>query len=370
MGAPAGVAATRRGGVFHRLRIARVERLCPDAAAVTLAVPERLADRFAFAPGQWLTVRRWVAGREERRSYSVCAEVGAAPRIGVRLVPDGLVSTWLVREAAPGDVLEVAPPSGTFTPDLTVPDHHVLVAAGSGITPMVSIAASLLRRCVGARVTLLYGNRGSGSVMFADELAELKDAFPTRFQLVHVLSREPREVDVLSGRLDGPRLEVLARALLDPRVAHRWWLCGPLPMVSEARRALARLGVAPERVRGELFHAGEPPTDEGPSPARRPAGPAGAGGPTSRVTVVLDGRASTVELPRGQRVLDGAQRSRPELPFACRGGVCGTCRARVTRGRAVMRRNFALEPAEMAAGYVLTCQALPDSEAVTLDFDG
>ncbi|RMI42499.1 1,2-phenylacetyl-CoA epoxidase subunit PaaE [Streptomyces triticirhizae] len=359
--------ATAGRGVFHRLRIARVEPLCEDAVAVTFDVPAELAGVFAFAPGQWLTVRRWVDGRQERRSYSVCAPVGAAPRIGVRLVPGGLVSTWLVREAAPGDVVEVAPPAGTFTPDLSVPDHHVLVAAGSGVTPMVSIAGSVLERCPGARVTLLYGNRASGSVMFVDELAGLKDAFPTRFQLVHVLSREPREVEVLSGRLDGPRLEVLARALLDPGVAHRWWLCGPLPMVEEARRALARLGVDGARVRGELFHAG----DEGPPPVRRADGSAvPAGGPASRVTLLLDGRATTVELPRGQRVLDGAQRARPELPFACRGGVCGTCRARVKDGRVAMRRNFALDPAEVAAGYVLTCQAVPETEAVTLDYDG
>ncbi|GAA3883466.1 1,2-phenylacetyl-CoA epoxidase subunit PaaE [Streptomyces sedi] len=366
MGAPASAAPASRRGVFHRLRIARVERLCGDAVAVTFQVPGALAGAFAFAPGQWLTVRRWVDGREERRSYSICAEVGAPPRIGVRLVPGGLVSGWLVERAAPGDEVEVAPPAGTFTPELAVPDHHVLVAAGSGVTPMVSIAASVLRRSPGGRVTLLYGNRASDTVMFADELAELKDAYPTRFQLVHVLSREPREVDVLSGRLDGPRLALLARALLDPGVAHRWWLCGPLPMVDEARRALAGLGVAPERVRGELFHA----ADDEPPPARRAAGPGEPEGPTSRVTVVLDGRASTVALPAGRRILDGAQRARPELPFACRGGVCGTCRARVVEGRAVMRRNFALEPAEVAAGYVLTCQAVPDSEAVTLDYDG
>ncbi|MDT0267389.1 1,2-phenylacetyl-CoA epoxidase subunit PaaE [Streptomyces sp. DSM 44915] len=355
----------RRLGVFHRLRVAGVERLCADAVAVTFAVPARLAGEFAFRPGQSLTLRRWVDGREERRSYSICAPLGAAPRIGVRLVPGGLVSPWLVREVAPGDALEVAPPAGGFTPELGVPGHHVLVAAGSGVTPMVSIAASVLAGHPAARVTLLYGNRASDSVMFADELADLKDAHPTRFQLVHVLSREPREVDVLSGRLDGQRLATLLAALLDPRVAHHWWLCGPAPMVAEARRVLLGLGVAPERVRRELFFD----ADAGPAPAAREA-PAAVAGPASRLTVVLDGRASTVDLPRGERVLDGARRARPEAPFACRGGVCGTCRARVTEGRAVMRRNFALEPAEVAAGYVLTCQAEPDGERLTVDYDG
>ncbi|UED88153.1 1,2-phenylacetyl-CoA epoxidase subunit PaaE [Streptomyces profundus] len=356
----------RRGrrAVFHPLRIARIEPLCADAAAVTFDVPPELAEEFAFAPGQTLTLRRREAGGEERRSYSLCAPPGAAPRIGVRLVPGGLFSTWLVRRARVGDVVEVMGPVGGFTPDLGRPAHHVLVAAGSGVTPMVSIAPSVLAADPRSRVTLLYGNRGSDSVMFAEELADLKDRFPARVTLVHVLSREPREADVLSGRLDAARLARLLRALLDPRTPHEWWLCGPWGMVREARRVVGEFGAEPARVHQELFHA----EGEEPAPPPRAAEPGGEG-PSSRVTVLLDGRATTFDQPADGRVLEHAQRVRPDLPFACRGGVCGTCRARVTDGSARMRRNFALEPAEVEAGYVLTCQALPESDRLTVDFD-
>ncbi len=190
--------ASRRSRDFHRLTVKRVERLTGDSAAITLAVPGDLADVFAFAAGQSLTVRRG----DERRSYSICAPAGTAPRIGVREVAGGAVSGWLVRSLKAGDILEVQAPSGAFTPDLTVPGRHVLIAAGSGITPMMSIAASVLAADDKSTVTLLYGNRRSDTVMFADEVADLKDAYPARMQIVHVLSREPQEVELHSGRLD------------------------------------------------------------------------------------------------------------------------------------------------------------------------
>ncbi|WP_101784220.1 1,2-phenylacetyl-CoA epoxidase subunit PaaE [Nonomuraea indica] len=344
---------------FAPLRVARVDRLCDDAAAVTFDVPAELADRYAFRPGQWLTVRRTVDGREERRSYSICARAGARPRIGVREIPDGLFSTWLVRELAAGDEVEVLPPAGAFTPDLSRPGHHVLVAAGSGITPVMSIAASVLDDPA-SRVTLLYGNRTAGSVMFADELADLKDAHPARFELYHVLSREPREAELFTGRLDEERLRLLLPALTPVAEVDHWWLCGPFGMVTAARQVLAGLGVPADRVHHELFYVDEPP----PALVRR-TGPATG----SEVTVMLDGRVTTAKVPEGVSVLEGAQRVRPDLPFACKGGVCGTCRAHVVDGEVDMRRNFALEPAEVAAGFVLTCQSYPVSETVTIDYD-
>jgi ring-1,2-phenylacetyl-CoA epoxidase subunit PaaE len=355
---------TRPRPVFHRLRIADVERLCEDAVAVRFEVPAALAAEYAFRPGQCLTLRRMVDGRDERRSYSICAPAGGPLRIAVREVPGGLFSSWLVRRAGPGDTVEVLPPSGAFTLELTGPGRHVLVAAGSGITPVLSIAASVLAWDDRSQVTLLYGNRRADTVMFADELGDLKDRYPGRFQLVHVLSREARDAELLSGRLDRPRLAALLAALVDVPAVDHWWLCGPYGMVRGARALLAGAGVSADRVHQELFHAED---ESPPEPPRRPRdAPAG---PVSEVTVVLDGRATVLRLPRDRSVLDGAQRSRPDLPFACKGGVCGTCRALVVEGEVRMRRNYALEEAEVAAGYALTCQALPVSDRVTVDYD-
>ncbi|CAL9613576.1 1,2-phenylacetyl-CoA epoxidase, subunit E [Nocardiopsis dassonvillei] len=356
-------AAPRRGSVFHRLRVAAVEKLCDDAVAVTFDVPDHLAGEFAFAPGQSLTLRRRVDGTEERRSYSICSPAGEAPRVGVRLVADGLFSTWLVEEVRPGDEVEVGAPTGRFCPDLSTAARHVMVAAGSGITPMLSMAASLLRR-TDSHVTLLYGNRRSDTVMFADELADLKDAFGHRFELVHVLSREPREAELFTGRLDGAKLEALLDTIVAADAVDHWWLCGPFGMVTDARRVLGERGVPAERVHQELFfvEGAEPP------PQARHEDPE-VEGPASEVTVVLDGRTTTLTLPRGVPVLDSAQRYRPDLPFACKGGVCGTCRVKVCDGEVRMLRNYALDEAEVAAGYALSCQALPETDTVTVDFD-
>jgi ring-1,2-phenylacetyl-CoA epoxidase subunit PaaE len=343
--------------VFHPLTVASVEPLTDDAAAITFDVPAGLREEFAFRAGQSLTVRH--AG--QRRSYSICVPPGRPPRIGVREVPGGAVSGWLVRTARPGDVVDVQPPSGTFTPDPATPSgaRHVLIAAGSGITPVLSIAWSLLEG--GARVTLIYGNRRADSVMFADEVADLKDAFPARMRLVHVLSREAQEVDLFSGRLDAAKLRTLLPATVDVRAVGDWWLCGPFGMVEAAIGVLAECGVPRSRVHRELFYV----EDEPPPPMRH----AEHAGPGAEVTVILDGRATIVTIPPGTPILDGAQRARADLPFACKGGVCGTCRAVVTDGKVTMRRNFALEDAEVAAGYVLTCQSLPATETVTVDYD-
>ena len=323
---------------FHRLRVAAVERLCDDAVAVTFDVPGELAEVYAFRPGQSLTVKR----DGERRTYSICAPAGAAPRIGVREVPGGLVSRWLVHDLRPGDAVEVAPPSGTFTPDLAAGGRHVLIAAGSGITPVLSIAASLLQH-PDAQVSVLYGNRRADTVMFAEELADLKDTHPARLELVHLLSREAREVELLTGRLDAAKLRTLLPLLIDVPGVDHWWLCGPFGMVVDATEVLSEAGVDPGRIHRELFWVDEAP----PEVVHAERAP---DGPVSEVTVVLDGRSTTVTVPEGDTVLEGAQRSRPDLPFACKGGVCGTCRARLVEGDVVMRRNFALEESEVTAG--------------------
>ena len=346
---------------FRALRVAAVERLCRDAVAVTFDVPAELADAYAFRPGQSLTVRRPGDAADERRTYSICAPAGARPRIGVREVPGGLVSGWLVNELRVGDAVEVAPPSGTFTPDLEAGGRHVMIAAGSGITPVLSIAASLLRE-PGVQVGILYGNRRADTVMFAEELADLKDSHPSGLELVHLLSREAREVDLLSGRLDAAKLRALLPLLIDVPAVDHWWLCGPFGMVTDATEMLGEAGVAPARIHRELFWVDGAP----PELVREERAP---NGPSSEVTVVLDGRSTTVTVAAGDTVLEGAQRSRPDLPFACKGGVCGTCRGRVVEGEVTMRRNFALEPGELAAGFVLTCQSVPTSAKVTVTYD-
>jgi ring-1,2-phenylacetyl-CoA epoxidase subunit PaaE len=344
------------------LTVARVEQLTDDAVAVTFDIPDELAEDYRFKPGQALTLRRVEDGRDERRSYSICAPMGAQPRVGVREVPGGFFSSYLVHRVRPGDTIEVLPPSGTFTADLSVPGDHVCVVAGSGITPVLSLAATVLRDGV-STVTVFYGNRRTNTVMFADELADLKDRFGPRLQLVHVLSREPRDAELTSGRLDAARLRTLVESLVDAERVDHWWLCGPHGMVDDARALLAELRVPATKVHQELFYVDDVP----PEPVR--GDEETVVGPSSQVTIVLDGRSTTLALPQGVPVLDSAQKVRSDLPFACKGGVCGTCRARVTDGEVEMRRNYALEPAEVDAGYVLTCQTLPLSDAVTVDFD-
>ncbi|HET9499611.1 MAG TPA: 1,2-phenylacetyl-CoA epoxidase subunit PaaE [Marmoricola sp.] len=346
---------------FHTLRVALVERLCDDAAAITFEVPAELREEFAFAAGQSLTLRRTVQGREERRTYSICAPVGQPPRIGVREIPDGLFSSWLVRQVRPGDEVEVQPPSGSFRADPEQGGRHLCVAAGSGITPMLSIAASVLANPT-AELTLLYGNRTTATVMFAEELADLKDRYGARFDLVHVLSREPRDVELFSGRLDAERLRRIVSALVPLQQVDHVWLCGPFEMTTAAREVLLDLGVPREQVHVELFYVDEPP----PRLRHEDVLPTGE---TSEVTIVIDGRKTTSAMPRDETILDAAQRTRSDLPFACKGGVCGTCRAKVCAGAADMRRNYALEDAEVDAGFVLTCQSFPVSPELTVDYD-
>ncbi|MDI6103400.1 phenylacetate-CoA oxygenase/reductase subunit PaaK [Actinoplanes sp. NEAU-A12] len=353
--------AARPRTAFHPLRVAAVDRLCDDAVAVTFTVPEELRDAYAFRAGQALTLRRVIDGREERRSYSICAPVGSAPRIGVREIPDGLFSSWLVHDVTPGTVIEVQTPTGAWDADPAGGERHLCVAAGSGITPLLSIAATVLTHPA-AEVSLLYGNRAGNTVMFAEELGDLKNRYGHRLQVSHVLSREPRDVELFSGRLDHDRLRRLLTDVIPAETYDHVWLCGPLQMIEDARTVLAGLGIPDGRVHVELFYVDAPP----PRPRRAAVEISGA---TTALTTVLDGRQATATVAQDTTLLDGAQASRADLPFACKGGVCGTCRALVRHGEVDMRRNYALEPGEVAAGFVLTCQTFPVSDAVTVDYD-
>ncbi len=345
---------------FRPLTVCAVERLTDDAVAVTLD-PGPFAAEFAFSAGQHLVVRR--PGREdEPRTYSLCSAPGEPLRVGVRRVQDGSVSSWLVDQVGPGDLVEASPPAGRFSLASWPPvpgEHHVLVAAGSGITPVLSLATTLLRDHA-ARVTVLYANRTSRSAMFLDDLADLKDRCPAQVSLVHVLSREPQDAPLLSGRLDAARFGAVLDALVEPDAA-AYWLCGPWEMVRDLREVLTARGVAADRVRAELFFVEDVP----PPPVTR----AEAAGGGVAVGFTLDGRRSEVSAPPGTSLLDAARLARSDVPFACRGGVCATCRARVVGGEVEMVRNFALEDDEVAKGYVLTCQSYPRSGEVELDYD-
>lgn len=344
----------------HPLRVAAVDQLTPDAMALTFDVPEEMAADYQWSAGQHVSI---VCEDGIRRSYSICTPPSSGTlRIGVKRLPGGHFSGEVLDALEVGDSLDVMTPVGRFTPrlDPTTAKVYAAVAAGSGITPVLSILATILEVEPAAQVTLVYANRTHGSVMFLDEIADLKDRYLTRFRVLHVLSREEQEVELLSGRLDSARFERLLDGLLPAKDVDEWFLCGPQVMVLELKEVLERFG-APA-VHTELFHAETAPR------ARIEADTVPGG---SEVTVRLDGRSSTFSLAADDvPVLEAALRVRPDAPFACRGGVCGTCRARVVEGSVVMDTNWALEPDELERGYVLTCQSHPTAPRVVLDYDG
>lgn len=370
-----GVATRRRRPVFHPLTVASVEPLTDDSVAVAFEVPTDLREMFDFEPGQHLTVRRPAAdgAAEIRRSYSICSTPHAlhergVVRIGVRQIEGGVFSSYAVGGLHAGDVVDVLPPLGHFTTALS-PDrtrHYCAIVAGSGITPVLSLVAAALETEPGSRFTLIYGNRRAASVMFAEELADLKDRYRGRLHIVHVFSREPQMSTLLSGRVDANRLRgILDVGLVDADGVDEWFLCGPYGMVVDAKGVLAERGVPDRSVRTELFHVEDEPT-----PTRtRPPSEAGTPEESASVTIVLDGRESTFTMGRDERVLDAALRVRGELPYACKGGVCSTCRAKLVEGEVVMAHNYALEPQDVEAGYVLTCQSSPVTDKLVVDYD-
>ncbi|OII62983.1 phenylacetic acid degradation protein [Streptomyces sp. CC53] len=352
--------------MFHPLRVSEVERLTDDSVAVTFAVPEGLRDAFRHTPGQHVTLRRVTAGGEEiRRTYSICSRAvppGADPvlRVGIRLVDGGEFSTYALKELAVGDTVEVMEPMGRFLLQPR-PGHFAAVVGGSGITPVLSMAATLLDREPEARFCLVRSDRTAASTMFLDEVADLKDRHPERFQLVTVLSREEQQAGLPSGRLDEERLTRLLPALLPPADVDGWYLCGPLGLVQGAERALQALGVPKGRVHQEIFHV-----DDGSATVRtRLPGEAAH----SALTATLDGRSGTWPVEEGETLLETVLRARSDAPYACKGGVCGTCRAFLVSGQVRMDRNYALEAEETEAGYVLACQSHPLTAEVELDFD-
>ncbi|MCW2613972.1 MAG: phenylacetic acid degradation protein [Frankiales bacterium] len=349
---------------FRRLRVTAVDRLTSDSAAITFQVPSDLAEAFRFRPGQHLTLRREIDGQDVRRTYSVCASAAGGPlRVAVKLMEGGAFSTWALEGLQPGDELEVLPPAGRFgpTPDATRTRRYGLIAAGSGITPVLSIAWTVLDVEPHSEVVLVFGNRTTGDMMFLEELADLKDRYPQRFSVLHVLSREEQGSELLSGRIDRDRLQRLLATLVPKDSIDEWYLCGPFGMVTEGRQTLLDAGIDPASVHVELFHADPPP------PRERTHEPGTSD--LANVVVDLHGRTTTVQVdPDGESVLDAVLAVRADAPYACKGGVCGTCRARCTFGAVEMDVNYALEPDELARGVVLTCQSHPTTPEVRLEF--
>ncbi|HEY6629299.1 MAG TPA: 1,2-phenylacetyl-CoA epoxidase subunit PaaE [Acidimicrobiia bacterium] len=350
---------------FHPLRVVEVTSLTDESVVVSFDVPPSLTRVFKFLPGQHVTLRAVVDGEDLRRSYSICANANSGKlRVGIKRLPGGLFSTWATTRLRAGEVIGVMPPVGEFTikPDPGRAGHRVAIVAGSGITPVLSLVATTLELEPGSSWTVIFGNRTVNSVMFLEELEALKDRYPARLQLFHLLSREGSDLALLSGRIDPGKIEMIQSRLLDERPVDGWFLCGPYEMVTMARETLTRLGVAGELIHDELFFAG--PLDLSSLPPEPPPGEGSV-----QLTVILDGRAVETLMTPETSILDAALRVRSELPFSCKGGMCATCKGRIEEGSVTMSKNYALVDAEIEAGYVLTCQAHPTEDRVVVRYD-
>ncbi|WP_298599436.1 2Fe-2S iron-sulfur cluster-binding protein [Zoogloea sp.] len=358
---------------FHDLTVKRVSPEAAGAVAITLAIPDEAKDSFAFEPGQFLTLRATVGGQDVRRSYSI-----SSPRsrlaargeleIGIRPVENGVFSNWAAQSIKAGDTIQVMPPDGRFVVKKKRAIHRVGFAAGSGITPILSIAASTLEEQPESKFTLVYGNRRMSSVMFNEALQDLKDRYRDRLTLIHVLSRQAQEVDLLQGRIDGDKVREIIKALLPVASMDEVFICGPDAMISATEDALVQAGVPADRIRTERFTVGLPPR----------ANPVGAGASAAAaaqaekdiaLTVVLDGKQHELAIGPDEHVLDAALNAGLDLPFSCKAGVCCTCRAKVLDGTVVMDKNFTLEAPEVAQGFVLSCQARATSKRLLVSFD-
>ena len=353
---------------FHPLVVASRAPVADDAIALTFAVPSMLRDAFRFRAGQHVALRCVIGGLEERRTYSIVNPEGSESlTIGVRVQPGGRMSEHLARHAQPGEAIEVMTPNGSFLlEDSAAPRRYAAFAAGSGITPVLSIAATALARHRGNRFQLWYGNTGTARTMFLEEVMALKDRNLARFSAVFVMSREPQDIDWLNGRIDAEKLRRFARHDLEVPEVDEFFVCGPGTMGEEVSGALAGLG-ARGRIHVEHFTpvAGAPAVQ--PRPSERAAA---ADEATAEVSVVMDGRRRRFTMPRdSEAILDGAERAGLDLPFSCRAGVCSTCRAKLVTGSAEMAHNVALEDWEVDAGYILCCQARPTSDALEISYD-
>ncbi|SJM65763.1 Phenylacetate-CoA oxygenase/reductase, PaaK subunit [Gulosibacter sp. 10] len=363
-----------------------MRRLTDNAIEVSFAVPEPLRDEYDYVAGQYVALRTEIDGQQVRRSYSICeAPTPGTIKVGIKRDLGGLFSNWANDTLAAGDTIEVMSPQGLFVSKHEFTgmndadrvsgeavargeSHFVAAAAGSGITPIIAIAKSLLEH-PGTQVDLVYVNRAASEVMFLEDLADLKDRYPARLAIHHVLSREQRQAPIYSGRLDAEKLGQLLDRLIDVERVDEWFLCGPFDLVQLIRDELAGREVPADRIRYELFSTGQP--GEGAQANRGRPVEVDPEGENFEIGFVLDGLSGEVKSPKDahETVLNAALRVRADVPFACAGGVCGTCRAKVERGTVEMAENYALEADDVENGYVLTCQSRPTSDRVLVDFD-
>ncbi|MFG1346228.1 1,2-phenylacetyl-CoA epoxidase subunit PaaE [Xanthobacter autotrophicus DSM 431] len=362
-----GAPASRSGAPrFHRLQVREVRRETPDAVSIAFEVPPALAADFAFAPGQYLTLKTMLDGAEVRRSYSICSGPDEGElRVAVKQVDNGLFSTWANSAISAGDEIDVMTPTGRFGLGRNPGDGrlHVGFAAGSGITPILSIVRGVLAREPNSRFFLFYGNRSAADILFRTELEELKDLNLGRLSVFHVLSREEQDVPVLNGRLDGEKVRLLLSVMVPAAAVDHAFVCGPAGMIDDLEGTLKDLGLPPEKIHVERFvsaHDGKPRV----TPVVAPDAP-----PAHVASLIVDGKRRDVPVAAGEAILDAALRAGVDLPFACKGGMCSTCRAKIVEGTAAMDVNYSLEPWEVQGGYVLTCQARPTSARIVVDFD-
>ena len=352
---------------FHSLPVKKVFRETDDCISVQFEVPPHLTETFRFTQGQSLTLRKVLNGEELRRNYSICSSpLDGVLRVAIKKVEGGKFSTWANEELKAGDVLDVMPPTGKFYTPLNPAQkkNYIAFAAGSGITPILSIVKTTLLTEPHSTFTVVYGNRSKGSILFKEELEALKDKFLQRFRVYHVLSREQTDVPLNSGRIDAEKCRQLFSTVIDLKKSDEFFLCGPEEMIFSVRDFLQGNGIDREHIHFELFTVpGQKKSDIRHQTSEILSGPA------ADVTVKLDGIAFDFKLPfNGASVLDAALKQGADLPYACKGGVCCTCKAKLLEGEVVMDENWSLEPDEVAAGFILTCQSHPTTEKIVVDF--
>lgn len=355
---------------FYSLKVQDVRPETADCVSVSLEVPAELRELFRFAPGQYLTFRRHMDGAEVRRSYSICSSPKDGElRVAIKKVEEGKFSTYAHSSLKAGEVLDVMPPMGKFTPKRSEQTHkeYLAFAAGSGITPIMSIMKTVLEDEPGSRFTLVYGNKSRNSVIFRESIEALKNIYMERLSLYHVLSREYMEVPLFSGRIDAAKCREFCRSLIDLSTIDEAFICGPESMILSVRQELIDLGLPTEKIHIELFTSPDQPKASHEKWVKEHDS---SKGPCSKVSITLDGTTFDMEVPfNGESILDAALRHGADLPYACKGGVCCTCRALVTEGEVEMEVNYSLEHYEVEKGYVLTCQSHPRTERVIIDFD-
>ncbi|MDN6884241.1 phenylacetate-CoA oxygenase/reductase subunit PaaK [Variovorax sp. CAN2819] len=356
--------------LFHPLRVKAIEPDTAEAVIVSFEVPADLQQVFGFTQGQYLTLRHDIDGQDLRRSYSICAGLDDGElRVGVRKVRGGVFSNWINASLKPGDTLQVMAPQGRFFVPIepTLARHHVGIAGGSGITPILSIMKTVLAREPQSRFTLIYGNRQLQSTMFKEEIEDLKNRYMTRLVLQHVFSDEHTDSPLGFGVMNREKIGEFLQSVVPAAQIDHVYVCGPFQMNDEAEAALLAAGVPEDRIHIERFGVALPSATQVGAVVHE-AQPGDA--KQSRVTIVRDGLQREITFTEGQpSILDAASAAGLEVPFSCTSGVCGTCRAKCVDGEVRMERNFALDKNEVAAGFVLTCQAHPLTECVTLSFD-